>query len=362
MIPLFTRYPDVQNGLPYRALGTFPTPCMRLSGLEKELQREGLFIKRDDMSGQLYGGNKVRKLEFLLGKALTSGASRIITSGAAGSNHALATALYAQHLGLKSVLMLFSQPASSMVCKNLLADFYADAEMHYDTTYESHLRSLKAMLRHYEKHDGRAPYVIPAGGSSVEGTVGYVNAAFELADQIAAGDLPLPSRIVVATGTMGTAAGLLLGLKAAQVSSKLTAVRVVPSFVASVDALLSLSNDVNRLLHDADRRFPIINLRETDLDFEHSCFGTGYGEVSPQANYSVDLLLKTDGVELDGVYTGKACAAFLARAKDNSEKGSCLLFWNTKNSRPLPDTALNADYHRLPSGFHSYFTDTASAV
>ncbi|HVO67767.1 MAG TPA: pyridoxal-phosphate dependent enzyme [Syntrophales bacterium] len=354
MITLFERYPRLAERLPRLVFGEFPTPVEKLSGLCHRLDRDNLYIKRDDLSSRAYGGNKVRKLEFLLADALKNGAGRVITSGGAGSNHALATALYAQQAGLKAVLMLYQQPNSHAVMDNLLMDLYSGAKLFHHDSYEEHLQAFKEVVKWYEIFDGRVPYVIPLGGSSSVGAIGYVNAGFELADQIDAGKLPVPSRIYLALGTMGTTAGLLLGLKAAGIKTHLYAARVVPTYVADIDKYLVLFHQTNELVRELDPSLPLCNVEPDDITIYHGYFGDKYGMYTPEAMAAMKLLRESDGIVLDGTYTGKACAAFLEDARNGD--GEPLLFWNTKNSRPFPSEALAADYKLLPSSFHRYFT------
>jgi D-cysteine desulfhydrase len=355
MIPLFERYPLLAEKLSRLAFGNFPTPAEQLTGLCRRINRNNLYIKRDDLSSSSYGGNKVRKLEFLLADAQKHGVRKIITSGGAGSNHALATALYAKQVGLQAALMLYQQPNSHAVRDNLLMDLYSKAELFHHDTYQEHLQAFEEAVRHYEVADGRYPYIIPLGGSSPVGAIGYVNAGFELAEQIAAGEIPLPSRIYLALGTMGTAAGLLLGLKAAGVKTHLHAVRVVPTHVADMDKCRILFRETNELLCELEPSFPLCKIEPEELTICHEYFGEKYGMFTPEAMVAVALLRESDGIALDGTYTGKACAAFIADARSDGD--GPMLFWHTKNSRPFPPGALEADYGLLPTSFHRYFTE-----
>ena len=170
--------------LPYVSLGEFPTPVQKLDQLGRQLGLDNLFIKRDDLSGKIYGGNKIRKLEFILGNALRTQVKEVLTFGAAGSNHALATAIYAKQLGLKSISMLVPQPNAQYVRRNLLMSYYCGAELHLlpNIPFIAPLTNpavLYQLLRHGLKR-GQFPMVIPMGGSSPLGSVGFVNAAFEL--------------------------------------------------------------------------------------------------------------------------------------------------------------------------------------
>ena len=170
MLPLFENYQLLGKKLPYVSLGDFPTPVQKFDQLGKQLGLSDLFIKRDDLTGKVYGGNKVRKLEFILGDALRSGAKEVMTFGAAGSNHALATAIYARQLGIKSISMLVSQPNADYVRCNLLMSYQNEAELHlyspkrfFRATADPSI--VYQLLRHGLKQ-GQLPHVIPMGGSS----------------------------------------------------------------------------------------------------------------------------------------------------------------------------------------------------
>ena len=131
-IPLFEQYPPLGDRLPYVSLGEFPTPVHKLHKLGSDLGIGQLYIKRDDLSSEVYGGNKPRKLEFLLGNTLTENVKEVITFGCAGSNHALATAVYAQKMKLKCISMLLEQPNAQYVRRNLLWSYVCDAQLfHY---------------------------------------------------------------------------------------------------------------------------------------------------------------------------------------------------------------------------------------
>jgi len=357
MHALFSKYPRLLHKIPLFSIGAFPTPADKLQNLCTTLNRDLLYIKRDDISAVPYGGNKVRKLELLIGDALSKGARRVITSGAAGSNHALATAIYAGKAGLKTTLMLFTQPNSLAVRNNLLMDLYCGAELFHDDNFELHRRHVADIIKHYEYKEGKAPYVIPSGGSSPLGITGYVNAAFELRSQIDDRRIPEPSSIHVAFGTMGTAAGLLLGMKASGIKSRLIMVRVVPVTVADMNRFDALYNEGNRLLHGLDQSFPLLPFTSGEWELRDQYLGGGYGLYDGRIREAVELAEKTEEIHLDPTYSGKAFASFIDEARENNN--GALLFWNTKNSRPYPLEALSLDYHRLPKEFYRYFEEEA---
>jgi 1-aminocyclopropane-1-carboxylate deaminase/D-cysteine desulfhydrase-like pyridoxal-dependent ACC family enzyme len=184
MIPLFQQFPGLKEKLPYVSLCQFPTPVKKLDKLGQAIGVEHLYIKQDGLTAQPFGGNKIRKLEFLLGEALGQGAQEVMTFGFAGSNHALATAVCAKKIGLTGISMLMPQHNADYVRRNLLMSHYANAELHQYPNKPLRSLGIKYQeFRHWLKK-GKIPYIIPTGGSTPLGAIGFVNAAFELKTQI----------------------------------------------------------------------------------------------------------------------------------------------------------------------------------
>jgi len=360
MTALFTAFPRLESALPRFPFACLPTPVEKLDGLGRQLKSNHLYIKRDDHSGSLYGGNKIRKLEFLLADAKKLGATRLITSGAAGSNHALATAIYGKHYGFNVTLMLTDQIWNGAIARNLLLDHATGAQMLLDATYHRHQMHLEEIALEYTIAEGIQPYIIPPGGSSPIGAIGYVNAALELAQQISRGEIPEPSIIFVALGTMGTAVGLSLGCAVAKIKSRICAVRVVPDVVADIEKCAVLFNRCNALLKNLDPAFPACTFNRSRFTIDDSFFGEDYGVATPEALAAIDTFFSAEHVQLDPVYTGKTAAAFLAAARRPDMADKPLLFINTKSSI-LPELPPDAsDYRRLPAEFHRYFTPPVS--
>jgi len=364
VIPLFEQYPLLREKLAYVSLGEFPTPVQKLERLGVELGISQLYSKRDDLSGRVYGGNKPRKLEFILGNAVRSKAKEIITFGGAGSNHALATAIYARQVGLKSISMLMPQPNARYVRRNLLMSHYCGVELHLCGAGLESVRNkplvyaatIYQLLQHRLKK-GRFPHFISPGGSSHLGVIGFVNAALELRKQITDGEMPEPEYIYVACGTMGTAAGLTLGLRAAKLSGQVVSVAVCSEKFTNTRAMIKLINKTNSLLHSLDASFPRFESSETDIDIRHDYFGKRYALFIDEGMEAVSLMRECEGIKLDGTYTGKALAALIHDAKNGSLRGKTVLFWNTLNSRDFSDAISNLDYHDLPRCFHRYFEE-----
>ncbi len=352
--PLFQHYPSLEAQLPYLALGDYPSAIQRLSGLERSGDASALYLKRDDAADHAYGGNKLRKLEYLLAEARQSGARKVMTFGAVGSNHALATAIHAQRLGLGMISMLVPQVPSSKACRNLLAHHLTGAELHHYPDERALGDAVRYQLDRHQELDGVAPTVVPGGGSSALGAVGFVAAALELADQVAEGLLPCPERIYMALGTTGTAAGLALGLRAAGLDSEVVAVRVTAERFGNVQRLNSLITQTAALLHErSGGAFPQLRAEDCRVSVRHDCYGGEYARYTPEAIDAVSRVYHSDGVVLEGTYTGKAMLALLRDLQDPQIARRPLLFWNTYNSRPLAIEGV--DYHALPTAFHRYF-------
>lgn len=341
----------------------------KLERLGTELGVGNLYMKRDDLSGRLYGGNKPRKLEFILGDVLRSGAKELMTFGGAGSNHALATAIYARQAGLKSISMLMPQPNARYVRHNLLMGHYVGAELHScGTRLESvwnmplvYLATICRLLRCRLK-SGCFPRLIPPGGSSPTGVIGFVNAALELKEQVANVDMPEPEHIYVACGTMGTAAGLILGLRAAKLESRVVSVRVTGEKFVNTKGMLKLIERTNLLIHSLDDSFPVFKFSETDIDIRDDYFGKQYALFTEEGMDAVSLIKDLEGINLEGTYTGKALAALIDEARSGRLGSSTVLFWNTLNSRDFTDAISNLDYHDLPRRFRHYFEESVQSL
>ena len=357
MIPLFKHYSLLGDKLPYVSLGQFPTPVQKLERLGENMGINHLYIKRDDLSGKVYGGNKIRKLEFLLGNALRARVKEVLTFGCAGSNHCLATAIYAQQVGLKSISMLMPQPNAHYVRRNLLMSSHCGAELHLHQNMPFVvLGTIYQLLRHRIKH-GRFPQVIPTGGSSPLGVIGFINAAFELKEQIMKGEMPEPDYIYVAAGTTGTAVGLMLGLKAANLKSRVISVRVTGENLCNLRKMVKLSYNTNSFLHSLDPSFPKLEFSEEDMNIRHDFSGQQYALFTREGMEAVTRMKKNEGIKLDGTYTGKTFAALIDDVKKQDLRDKVLLFWCTYNSRDFSDAIITIDYNQLPQCLHHYFEE-----
>jgi 1-aminocyclopropane-1-carboxylate deaminase/D-cysteine desulfhydrase-like pyridoxal-dependent ACC family enzyme len=355
MIPLFERFPKLRDGLPYVPIAELPTPVEQMEKLGAAIGADRLYVKRDDLSGLAYGGNKVRKLVFLLAKAQEIGAKEVMTFGAAGSNHALATAVYARQLGLQPISMLFPQINADYVQKNLLMSHGIQTELnHYPGISALLAGALYQMARHKIK-TGRFPFYIPAGGTNARGIVGFVDAAFELKEQIRQGLLPEPDIVYAAFGSGGTAAGLMIGFAAAGMKTKVIPVRVVQeAFVPEKGFRKQIMKAVS-FLHEMDSSFPDIDFSKRNLYIDNDFLGKGYAAFTEAGKEAMELAKENEEIVLDGTYTGKAMAALIAHGRKGLLKNKVVLYWNTKNSRDFSEKIADVDYRELPKAFHTYF-------
>lgn len=354
-LPLFGRFPGLEERIPRIPLGVYPTQATELPSLARRLGIGRLYIKRDDLTAPVYGGNKVRKLEFLLALAKQKGADEVITIGFAGSNHALATAIYARQLGMKCVAMLLPQLNANYVRRNLLADLHFGAELIHCSNGLSLRAAILARMAGGLLRSGRLPVFIPAGGSSPAGVIGYVNAAFELADQITAGVLPEPDRVYLPLGSAGTAAGLQLGFRQLGLKTEIMAVRVIEERLTPDSRVHNLARDTARLLHRQDPGFPVpADLRQR-LCIRNDCMGPDYARLTESGARATELLQGETGIPLNGAYSAKAFGALLDDAAQGLLQNRTVLFWNTYNSADLPGLTSNVDYRDLPAAFHQYF-------
>lgn len=348
-------YPSLRGKIPRALLTTLPTPVEPLAGLGRHLGHSSLWIKRDDLSATAYGGNKPRKLEYLLGAAQARRSRVVLTTGGTGTHHGLATAIYARQLGMRAILVLLHQPVTEHVRHALLLDHKVGAELHYTTSVLG-AASCAARLLARETLAGNRPTLIPTGGTSPTGTIGYVDAALELAEQIRAGLLPEPGWVFVAAGTAGTLAGLTLGLRLAGLRSHVVGVVVTDLLPPSQRKVARLANRTLAQLRRFDASLPDLHIEAEQCDLNLQYVGAGYGEATAAGERALALAHELDGITLENTYTAKCMAALIDQLQRPEVRQSPVLFWNTYNSvdldarlapLPRPDD--------LPAAFHPLF-------
>ncbi len=323
------------QGLPRVKLGFFPTPLYRLDNLSAELGIE-LYIKRDDFTGMnLFGGNKIRKLEFLLGEAAARGAKAVVTYGATQSNHAMETASACRRCGLEPILYLTAvvSPDEEDVRANLLLDKVLGAEIHIVPILPGETEA-DAEARSFEMGAARAAELtaagktcvdIPMGGANPIGSVGFAAGWLEMEEQLK--DLGITADYVYhATGTGGTMAGLAAGRALAGSSTKLISVAVSPkepeAYALKVEKLANAA---------LDRIGSSVRVeRQKDLHLELDYYAPGYEQPNEMASEAIRMLARTEGLFVDPVYTGKALAGLIGNVRDGKiPQGATVVFWHT---------------------------------
>jgi len=304
------------------SLGVYPTPVERLPTLGTD--KTALWVKRDDLTNPVYGGNKVRKLERLLFEARRREKKRIVTVGAAGSHHVLATALFGAREGFAVDAVLTPQRETPHVVENMRADLALGARLFTARTYPG--AALGMLL-----HGGRDAYLVAVGGSNVVGALGYVDAAFELADQIAAGALPEPDAVVVTVGSGGTAAGLAAGFALAGLRATVIGVVVsAPAFAIRFWTRRLAREVFWRRAHAEGKLVRTDPARRLELPARW--LGAGYGEPTEEGRRAMAVAADV-GLALDLTYTAKCFAGALHYVQ--SARFSNVLYWHTLSSAPL---------------------------
>jgi D-cysteine desulfhydrase len=354
---LFHRSPSCRS-IPWTRIIEGPTPVRRLSRLGEALGGAEIWMKDDSRSAPHYGGNKPRKLEFLLEDARRRGQGRVLTAGGLGSNHCMATAIHAARLGLKTSLLLVPQPLTEAVRRQLLAFRFYGADMHLVEEYGALDARREEALAALEKAEGARPYWIPIGGSSPLGELGFVNAAMELAAQIERGEAPLPKRVYAAVGSCGTLIGLTLGFKLLGLPSRVTGVAVRDFEPETEEANAREANESLEILLRAGYRASLKGVSANDFEIVREYSGEGYAVPTAKGRQVVDLIRETEGVTLENTYTGKALSALVDAASAAPADGP-YLFWNTFNAvdylKPAEGRASKED---LPPEFQRFFEST----
>lgn len=324
--PLLRRFPGLS--LPRVPLLAGPTPVRRVTELEAEIGAAGLWLKDDGRSAPPYGGNKPRKLEWLLGAARAAGRTRVLSIGADGSNYCLATAIHGTRAGFTVELLVSPQPPTDGVRRNIELALGAGA------TYAAAGGDAGLLWRWGRRalFDG-STQATWFGGSSPLGTVGFVDAALELAEQVASGELPPPDVIVLPTGSVGSHAGLVLGLRLAGLPIDVVGVRVTPKILGNAAMVAAVANRTSALLHRADPTIPRIVVKSSEIRVHDGFFGEGYGVLTPASAAAMERA-QAIGLTLDPTYSSKAFAAALT---EPTLAGRTVLFWNTYNACSLDD-------------------------
>ncbi len=311
--------------VPRVSLGLFPTPFYKLEAISARYGRN-IWIKRDDLCGVALGGNKVRKLEFLLAQAQADGCDTVFTTGGAQSNHAMLTAACAARLGMDCKLFLKDRGVTGRRGNLVLDEIYGAPVRLVDTDdYQDIYREMEAEAAGLEARGHRCCR-IPLGGSTPLGTLGYAAAARECAVQAMAAGIRV-GHLVSASGSGGTTAGLLLGAGLFLPGARVTGMAVDPQPFR--ETVLDLAAGAAALLEAS------FQPQEKDLQIL-DCAGPGYAVPDPAATPAILELARTEGILLDPVYTGKAWAGLLAQVKAGGFEGEGdIVFFHTGGAAAL---------------------------
>jgi L-cysteate sulfo-lyase len=327
-----------------------PTPFRKLERLSSSLGGPSIFVKRDDLTGLAFGGNKSRKLEFIMADALAKKADTVMTWAGVQSNWCMQTAAAARMLGIRPVLVLFNRSREAPEQDgNLLLDAILEAEVHViEASPTASVKSTEALsviegLAAEARSGGLAPYVIPVGGSLVMGSmerplgaIAYVAAMAEISEQAAAAGIRLHA-VVHATGSGSTQAGLAVGARALTDGCRIIGISVS-------DPRKPFSADVAAIASDTVRALDLpFELGPEDIEVDDTFIRDGYGIVNREVAEAIRLLFQREGLVLDPVYTAKAMAGLLAYIREGRfSRSDNVLFVHTggtpalfPNRRPL---------------------------
>jgi L-cysteate sulfo-lyase len=315
--------------LPRCSLGFFPTPLMKLSRLTERLSGPRILMKRDDQTGLALGGNKTRKLEFLVGEAFAHGCDMLITGGAAQSNHCRQTAAAAAACGLACHLVLGGEPPS-VPEGNLLLDQLFGAIIHW--TGELRKGERIPEIAESLRSAGRKPYIVPYGGSNTTGAAGFVEAVRELTEQLSQLGESI-THIVFASSSGGTQAGLTVGARLFGLDCRLIGIGIdkgASGDVPFAEHVLRLANATAERLGVSDR------FSASELTIREDYLGDGYGVVGELERHAVRIVAQTEGILLDPVYTGRAMGGLIDMIQRGElSREHSVLFWHTGGTPAL---------------------------
>jgi L-cysteate sulfo-lyase len=304
--------------IPRLSLASAPTPVEHLSRLRGALGcGSTLLVKRDDAIPFGFGGNKVRKLQLVVARALAEGADTLITTGGVQSNHARATAAVAARMGLACVLVANGTPPARPTA-NALLDWLLGAEVRYVGSRDARAPAMEDAASELRKQ-GRRPFVIPLGASTPLGAAAYALAVTELLAQI-----PAPDLIVVPTSSGGTLAGIITGCRLHGLPTRVVG-------VSADDPSAAIATEIGRILEGLEERLgtPRGTLSDAPIEIDAGFVGQGYGLPTPQSTEAIELCARREALFLDPTYTAKAMAGLIARARSGALETGTTLFWHT---------------------------------
>jgi D-cysteine desulfhydrase len=337
---LTAKFPALEDLLPFVSLTRLPTRVEPAHKLGARIGLDSLTIKRDDESADFYGGNKTRKLEYVLADARARGCDAVVTFGSAGSNHALATAIYAQRLGLQCYAVLTHQAHTPYVAATLRYHVMLGTKLVHAGRYQDVVATYEKVVESHPSGADRV-YKITWGGSSWLGTTGFVAAALELAEQLPASQIP----------------ELILGLRLAGLPTRVLAIKVAPGPRPVDEEFERLFETTDRELRQRDPSLPALDEPLANVELREEFLGPGYAIPTPECSEAIELIYSTEGLKLEATYTGKALGALVQDARRGRLAGRRVMFWNTYNSRPYPEGIDAIGAEALPDAFRHYLAE-----
>jgi D-cysteine desulfhydrase family pyridoxal phosphate-dependent enzyme len=310
------------KSMPRIRFANLPTPVEALPRLSSNLGGPNLLVKRDDLTGLAFGGNKIRKLEFLLAEAQAHGAKTVITAGAVQSNHCRQTAAACAHLGFDCMLVLSGEKPASAT-GNLLLDQLFDAKVIWTRLEERDQMLSLAFQEAWQQ--GKRPYLIPYGGSNTTGATAYTYAMKELLEQNQQLDW-----IVFASSSGGTQAGLVIGARLFGFNGKVLGISVDQSEADLKSRVAVLANETANALGEK------LYFQPEEILVSADYLGGGYGVMGTPEIEAIQLFAQMEGLLLDPVYTGRAAAGLIDLIrKEYFKKDETVLFWHTGGTPAL---------------------------
>jgi 1-aminocyclopropane-1-carboxylate deaminase/D-cysteine desulfhydrase-like pyridoxal-dependent ACC family enzyme len=319
--PLFNVFPKLQSILSPVSLCVLPTSVEPIKGLANHA-----WVKRDDQTHGIYGGNKTRKFEFIAADINRKKATHVYTIGGTGTNHGVATAMVCQQLELKTTVVTFNQPASDHVNQNqALMKRYGAKVINVGSIIWAGLRYFLNPLR-LSKHY----YFLPGGGAAPVATFAYVNAALELKQQIDDGLCPEPAEIYVPVGSSSTLAGLTLGCAIAGMKTKVIGIQILGSHVGPIETCTTGTSDklIQLAIQTIKKSYPEFKVILPPVVLNTSWYGPGYGVLTTVTEQAIEKA-KGLGLTLEQTYSGKTFDAF-CQGLEKTDKP--IMYWATYSS------------------------------
>ncbi len=350
---LFDAFPGLARGVPWIPLAHVPTPVDPCDALRDWLGRAGVYMKRDDLVSPLYGGNKVRRYEFVLADAQARGARRLVTAGGIASTQVMATALFGRALGLEVRAVLFEQPVTEFARQALLGFVDAGAELVNGGGYAGTAwRTWRALRR------DPGNYLILPGAANALANLGYLDAVLELAGQVERGEAPRPDVIVLPTGSSGTLAALALGCAYLGWDTEILGVRITTALACNRLTIGAVIRGTDRFLAAREPRWKPMRHR-VRFAIHGGALGRGYGHPTPEATVGAAMLERLTGARGEVTYSGKALAALRVIAGEPAYANKTILLWNTLSTpRPSPSPEARS---RIPPSLEWVFRREAVA-